>query len=87
MRKRRTSDEAYILGLCDRLLNSTHQAQATFDDLRGDPNAKGRRALLPVDGYYEDRNLVIEYHERQHIAAVPHLINASLSVADLTARV
>jgi hypothetical protein len=28
-------------------------------------------ARLPVDAYYQDLNLVVEYHERQHSEAVP----------------
>ena len=40
--------------------------QQKFDFLRGDT---GRR--LPVDAYYPVLNLVIEFHERQHIEKVP----------------
>lgn len=59
MRKRR--DEHYILDLCDSLLGLTAIRQHRFPFLRGD---KGH--LLPVDAYYPELQLVIEYHERQH---------------------
>lgn len=40
--------------------------QHKFDFLLGDLNAKGISAKLPVDSYYQELNLVIEYRERQH---------------------
>lgn len=55
------SDEYYVIGLCNNILNRTASQQHKFDFLRGD---NGRR--LPVDAFYEDLGLVIEYHERQH---------------------
>lgn len=54
-------DEDYILDLCDQLLKKVASRQHRFDFLKGD---SGHR--LPVDAYYEDLNLVIEYRERQH---------------------
>lgn len=70
-RSRADSDEAYVLDLCDEVLGSVSQRQATFDWLRGDPSAKtGSRRRLPVDGYWEAESLVVEYRERQHDQAV-----------------
>jgi hypothetical protein len=54
-------DEIYILNLCDKLLKCKALRQHRFDFLRGDSGRK-----LPVDAYYEDLKLVIEYRERQH---------------------
>ncbi len=65
-------DETYILNLCDELLNRTSQRQYTFDFLLGDPGKNGSCRKLPVDAYYEDLKLVIEYKERQHTEAVNH---------------
>lgn len=59
--KRADSDEAYIIGICDIILKQTAITQHRFDFLRGDSGV-----MLPVDAYYPNLNLVIEYMERQH---------------------
>ncbi len=58
-------DEDYIIDLCDRVLCHTAIRQHRFDFLRGDT---GHR--LPVDAYYPNLKLVIEYRERQHFEHV-----------------
>lgn len=68
---RSESDEAYVLDLCDEYLGEVARRQHRFDWLRGDPGVDGRRAKLPVDGYWPQRRLVVEYRERQHDEAVP----------------
>ena len=60
-------DEQYVLDLCDRVLGLTASRQHKFDFLRGDAGTK-----LPVDAFYAELGLVIEYQERQHTEAVPH---------------
>lgn len=69
---RETSDEWYVLDLCDEALGAKGRRQHRFDWLLGDPNRLGRRAKLPVDGYWPEAKLVVEYHERQHGQAVDH---------------
>ncbi|MDG4949630.1 hypothetical protein NLM59_01725 [Weeksellaceae bacterium KMM 9724] len=59
------NDEAYIIDLCDIVLQSEGIRQHRFDFLRGDTGVK-----LPVDCYYPNLNLVIEYYERQHSETV-----------------
>ncbi|MGD9508273.1 MAG: hypothetical protein AB7I59_11330 [Geminicoccaceae bacterium] len=61
-----SSDEGWIVDLCDAVLGKRAIRQHRFPFLLGDPGASGRRALLPVDAFYPDIGLVIEYHERQH---------------------
>jgi hypothetical protein len=63
-------DEDYIIGLCDAVLKLKAQRQHRFGFLLGDPGKNGRRAHLPVDAYYEELRLVIEFRERQHSEAV-----------------
>ncbi|MEO6118506.1 MAG: hypothetical protein ABIP37_05490, partial [Methylotenera sp.] len=58
-------DEFYILELCDEVLKHIASRQHRFEFLRGDSGRK-----LPVDAYYSDLKLVIEYRERQHSEAV-----------------
>lgn len=72
MGRRADSDEAYILDLCDELLGWRAQREHRFPFLLGDPGKSGRRTSLPVDAYYPDLALVIEYQERQHFEAVAH---------------
>jgi hypothetical protein len=68
--QRDLSDEAYIIGLCDSILGREAIRQHKFDFLRGDPGKNGKTAMLPVDAWYPDLALVIEYRERQHTEAV-----------------
>lgn len=65
-----TKDEHYVLDLCDKVLGIISYRQHKFDFLLGDPNKKGVSAKLPVDSYYQDLNLVVEYRERQHTESV-----------------
>jgi hypothetical protein len=72
MAGRADSDEHYILDLCDEVLGTPGRRQATFDWLRGDPSPKRPRGTsLPVDGYWADLGLVVEFQEEQHSKTVP----------------
>ncbi|WP_314243872.1 HTH domain-containing protein [Empedobacter tilapiae] len=64
------SDEFYILGLCDEILGYSSSRQHKFDFLKGDMNQQGKSSFLPVDAYYEELKLVIEYREKQHSESV-----------------
>lgn len=64
------NDEAYVLLLCDYVLQKEASKQHKFDFLLGDPGKNGKCRKLPVDAYYEDLNLVIEYKELQHYEPV-----------------
>lgn len=66
------SDETWIIDLCDKVLGKQAVRQHRFPFLLGDVGRSGRSVPLPVDAYYPDLNLVIEYHERQHTSSVPH---------------
>ena len=59
------SDEAYIINICDDVLHFTAKRQYKFSFLKGDTGKS-----LPVDAYYEELNLVIEYHGKQHTEEV-----------------
>ena len=63
-------DETWVIDLCDRVLGKNSIRQHQFDFLLGDPGKNGRRVRLPVDAFYSDFNLVVEYHERQHTEPV-----------------
>jgi hypothetical protein len=69
---RDASDEAYVMGLCDRAVGEVGLRQHRFDWLVGDPGKSGHRVRLPVDGYWPWANLVVEYRERQHDEPVLH---------------
>jgi hypothetical protein len=69
---RKDSDEHYILDLCDEVLGLKGSRQHRFDFLVGDPNKEGKCAKLPVDSYYPELNLVIEYKEQQHTKPNKH---------------
>ena len=69
---RNSSDEYYVLDLCDQVLGIQCERQYRFDFLLGDPSPSGKRVKLPVDAYYSDLNLVIEYREMQHFNENKH---------------
>lgn len=64
------SDEQYIIELCDCVLKRKALRHASFEFLRGDPGRNGRCRKLPVDGYYKEFNLVVEYQELQHFESI-----------------
>ena len=59
-------DETYVMNLCDEALNLKALRQHRFSFLVGDTGIQ-----LPVDAYYKEINLVVEYCERQHTESVP----------------
>ena len=68
---RSESDEHYVIGLCNQLLHEEAEQQYRgFDFLLRDPGKTGKCSKLPVDAYYKNINLVIEYHEKQHTESV-----------------
>lgn len=67
---RKTSDEHYVIDICDEILGVLAKRQYRFDFLRGDSGV-----TLPVDAYYPSLNLVIEYHESQHTQSTPFFDN------------
>jgi hypothetical protein len=71
MPSRTLSDESYIIDLCDELLGTPALRQHRFDFLRGDATSGKQGTKLPVDAYYPDHQLVVEYRERRHAEAVP----------------
>ena len=70
---RASSDEHYVINLCDEILESKAARQHKFAFLLGDYHKDGiTRTVLPVDAYYQGHNLVIEFMESQHTEAVDH---------------
>jgi hypothetical protein len=63
-------DEIYVLNICDKILGKISNRQHKFDFLLGDPNRNGISTKLPVDSYYSELKLVIEYREKQHTESV-----------------
>ncbi len=62
--KRLLSDKYYVINLCDEALNLKAKRQKRFDFLLGDLHRDGKkRTELPVDAFYHDLNLVIEFKE------------------------
>jgi hypothetical protein len=73
MPSRTLSDESYIIDLCDEALGTPALRQHRFDWLRGDPRPEKPGVRLPVDAYYPDLELVVEYRERQHSESIPFM--------------
>jgi len=62
---RKDSDESHVLDLCDAVLGRIALRQHRFAFLTG-----YRGHPPPVDAYYPDHRLVVEYRERQHSEGV-----------------
>lgn len=67
---RESTDEFYIIDLCDELLNEPASRKHTFSYLLGDMHKRGKtRTRLPLAAYYENANLVIEFIEKKNKTA------------------
>jgi hypothetical protein len=73
-------DESYIVDLCDKVLGLHGSRQHTFGFLVGDCGRDGRCRKLPVDVYYREHQLVIEYRERQHSEPV-HFMDRRITIS------
>ncbi|MGZ2370673.1 hypothetical protein ACXR6G_12900 [Ancylomarina sp. YFZ004] len=68
---RLNSDETYVIGLCDKVLSLKANRHKRFDFLMGDLHKDGKtKTMLPVDAYYEELQLVVEYKEIQNFRPV-----------------
>ncbi|EDP97507.1 hypothetical protein U8527_04120 [Kordia algicida OT-1] len=62
----KNSDENYLLDLSDELLNKKASRKHTFDTLVGNLHKRGKgRTKLPLDAYYQDLKLVIEFFQKE----------------------
>ena len=72
MARRSDSDEHYVLSLADEFLGYQGERQKQFDWLRGGPSVKRPAGTtLPIDGYWPEHALAVEFQERQHSEPVP----------------
>jgi hypothetical protein len=61
----KNSDENYLIDLCDELLDKKASRKHTFDTLVGNLHKRGKgRTKLPLDAYYKDLKLVIEFFKQ-----------------------
>jgi hypothetical protein len=69
--RRESSDEYYLIGLINELLDTRASHQHTFDFLLGDYHKNGKtRTELPLDAYYAAQNLVIEFLDKSNSESV-----------------
>ncbi len=61
------SDRSYVIDLCDEVLGKRASREHTFDFLRGDAPDGKKGKYLPIDAFYPELGLAVEYHERQQI--------------------
>lgn len=65
LRTIQNSDEYYLVNLCDELLKQKASRKHTFGTLVGNLHKRGKgRTKLPLDAYYEDLKLVLEFFEK-----------------------
>ena len=71
IRRRESSDEYYLIGLINELLSAKASHQHTFDFLLGDYHKNGKtRTELPLDAYYSEKNLVIEFLDKSNSESI-----------------
>ena len=71
--ERTESDETYLIVLIDELLNQSGARKQTFDFLLGDIHQNGKtRTELPLDLYYRELKLAIEFVEHPESAKAKH---------------
>jgi hypothetical protein len=68
---RTLSNEAYVIDLRDEVLDAPALRRHRFGFLRRDAAPGKQGARLPVDAYYPDHHLVVEYRELQHTESIP----------------
>ncbi len=62
------NDEFYLVNLCDELLRQKASRKHTFDTLVGNLHKRGKgRTKIPLDAYYEDLKLVIEFSRKNKV--------------------
>lgn len=62
------SDETYIIDLCDKVLGQKAYRQKKFAFLMGDLHKDEKtKTKLPVDAYYEDLQLAIEFYIKKDL--------------------
>ena len=63
---RENSDEHYLVGLCNELIGEQASQQHKFGFLLGDYHKDGKkRTALPIDAFYREANLAIEFKSDQ----------------------
>ncbi len=68
LRAIQNSDEYYLVNLCDELLQQKASRKHTFDTLVGNLHKRGKgRTKLPLDAYYEDLKLVLEFFRKDEV--------------------
>lgn len=70
--EKRNGDQDYVIDLCDEVLGERARREHRFEWLLGDSGKNDKARALPVDAYYPQHGLVVEYRERQHVQPVPH---------------
>ena len=63
---RSDSDEKYVMDLVADIMGECYEWQKRFDMLLGDPDKNGRQTKLPVDAFFPNTKLIVEYREKQH---------------------
>ena len=82
----KNSDETFILNLCDEILNQTAVRKHTFDFLLGDMHKNSKsRTKLPIDAFYKDLKLAIEFESyfKEEIAKEGFLDSARAAKIDI----
>ncbi len=68
------NDQDYVIDLCDKVLGQKAKRQKKFDFLLGDVHKDGKtKTKLPVDAYYEELQLAIEFHEQKSSNPDPNI--------------
>ena len=72
MSKRQESDEYWVINLLENIFREHASRQHRFPFLLGDVGKNGRRVSLPVDAYFAQANVAVEFAEKQHSQSIAH---------------
>lgn len=73
MKEKKYRDEDYVVDLCNEILGETALKKYRFDFLRGDAREGEKGIRLPIDAYYPNSKIAIEYHEWQHVESLHYV--------------
>lgn len=74
-KEKKYRDEDYVVDLCNEILGEKALRAHRFDFLRGDTRNSEQGVRLPIDAYYPEYQLAIEYHEWQHLESIEYVGN------------
>lgn len=72
-KQKKYRDEDYVIDLCNEILGEKALRAHRFDFLRGDARKSEQGVRLPINAYYPEHQLAVEYYEWQHLESLEYV--------------